>query len=115
MKPFGLVGFINPNKYFYSDYGEGIREVITSDNSIEKIIDFNEFQVFNGITTYTTINIFSKNKKNSSFIYSSINNKNLNKNIVENFLLKKIENKEISSVKIETKIYLNQIGFLNLV
>lgn len=48
IKQNGLVAFINPNKYFYSEYGAGIRKFIHEKYNILGIVDFNEFQIFNG-------------------------------------------------------------------
>lgn len=103
IKDKGLVAFINPNKYFYSNYGEGIRKVITDNYSFESIVDFNEYQVFEGITTYTTVNIFSKRKNKSSFQYSNITDKKLDKIKVEDFLLRQIPNAKIFITKVESK------------
>ncbi len=102
VKEKGLIAFINPNKYFYSDYGEGIRKVIIDNYSIVSIVDFNEFQIFDGITTYTTVNIFSKNKSNSTFTYSTIIDKKIEKESVEYFLLKNIKTEKISSIIVES-------------
>jgi len=99
----GLVAFINPNKYFYSDYGEGIRNVILENYCIESIVDFNEFQVFEGITTYTAVNIFSKRKNKSAFQYSNVSDKKLYKIEVEDFLLREITNEKITNTKVEIK------------
>lgn len=101
IKENGLVAFINPNKYFYSDYGEGIRKVIIENYCIESIVDFNEFQVFDGITTYTAVNIFSKRKGKSAFQYSNVTDKKLDKSVVEDFLVRGTNNKSILSTSIE--------------
>ena len=103
IKDNGLVAFINPNKYFYSDYGEGIRKVIAGSYSFESIVDFNEYQVFEGITTYTTVNIFSKRKNISSFQYSNITDNKLDKIKVEDFLLREIPNDKIFITKVESQ------------
>jgi len=111
VKENGLVAFINPNKYFYSDYGEGIRKVIVDNFCIESIVDFNEFQVFDGITTYTAINIFAKKKDNSTFLYSNISEKKIDKLKVEDFLLREIPNEKITLTKVEVK-NLNNSGWV---
>ena len=103
LKSNGLVAFINPNKYFYSDYGEGIRKVISDSYTITKIVDFNEFQVFEGITTYTTINIFSKHKKPGTIIYSSVENKKIKKSAVVSYLENATPNSDISEIKVDNK------------
>ena len=83
----GVVGFINPNKLFYADYGKNIREFIKANKNIEQIVNFNEFQIFKGITTYTAINIFSNLKPNkNNFKFSSVEDKKINKNDLIDFL-----------------------------
>lgn len=99
----GLVAFINPNKYFYSDYGEGIRNLISKNYCVLKIVDFNEYQVFEGITTYTTVNIFSKGELTTRFTYDKIIDKRIDKSEVEDALLKGHENANIIRTKIEGK------------
>lgn len=111
IKDNGMVAFINPNKYFYSDYGEGIRKVILDNYCIESIVDFNEFQIFDGITTYTAVNIFSKRKSKSSFNYFNFADKKLEKSIVEDFLLRETPNDKIHTTKIEFK-NLNESGWV---
>jgi adenine-specific DNA-methyltransferase len=103
LKDKGVVGFINQNKYFYSDYGDGIRKVISNKYHVDEIVDLNEFQVFEGITTYTAVNFFSNRKSKSAFPYTCMNDKKLVKRTVEDFLLRKIENKMISTIKVESK------------
>lgn len=103
LKKDGVVGFINPNKYFYSDYGDGIRKIIADNYHVDEIVDFNEFQIFNGITTYTAVNIFSKRQSKSSFSYTCINDKKITQRIVEDYLLRGIKNNKISTIKVEAK------------
>jgi type I restriction-modification system DNA methylase subunit len=103
LKENGVVGFINQNKYFYSDYGDGIRKVISAKYHVDEIVDLNEFQVFDGITTYTAINFFSKRQSKSSFQYTCINDKKIDKRTVEGFLLRNNKNKMISTIKVEAK------------
>lgn len=42
----GHVGMILPNKFFTTDYGVGLRKLLTHPNRIEKIVDFEDGQVF---------------------------------------------------------------------
>jgi hypothetical protein len=111
IKENGSVAFINPNKYFYSDYGVELRKVIAKNYSIESIFDFNEYQVFEGITTYTSINIFSKKKTDSSFQYCNIIDKKITKIEVEDFLLRNIQNDKIFITKVES-VNLNALNWV---
>jgi type I restriction-modification system DNA methylase subunit len=49
------LSFILPNKFFESSAGEGLREFLTRTDSIHEILDFGQYQVFEGATTYTCI------------------------------------------------------------
>ncbi len=68
LKPGGVMGFIMPNKFMQVDYGAGLRELLAKDQYIESIVDFKEFQVFEGATTYTCL-LFLKKQGNAEFSY----------------------------------------------
>lgn len=70
LKPNGILGFILPTKFFTADYGKGLRKVIAENNCLYKIIDFKDFQVFEGATTYTCL-LFLKKKGNKTFQYAT--------------------------------------------
>ncbi len=65
------MGYITPNSYFTSYAGKLLREFLQSNKYIEEIIDFNHYQVFKGVTTYTAITIFSK-KARDFFIFKKV-------------------------------------------
>jgi len=48
-------GFILPNKFFTTDYGEGLRRLLGQRKLIEKIVDFEDAQIFEGAGTYTNL------------------------------------------------------------
>lgn len=77
----GKMGYITPNSYFTTHAGEKLRRFLQFNKYVEEIVDFDHFQVFEGITTYTAITIISKKSKNY-FILKKIKNdrevKNLN-------------------------------------
>ena len=64
------LSYILPNKFFESSAGEGLREYITSNGILEKILDFGRHQVFEGATTYTCILILGAGE---NFEYGQIN------------------------------------------
>jgi hypothetical protein len=50
----GELGFIIPNKFFTTDYGATLRELIAEKGGLRKVIDFGHSQVF-AATTYTCL------------------------------------------------------------
>lgn len=68
----GLLGYILPNKFFNTDYGLHIRNFITSEKLLSRIVDFGHFQIFKNATTYTCI-LFLDNQENTDFEYQKVN------------------------------------------
>ncbi len=64
----GLLGYILPNKFFSADYGKGLRNFLTENKAIKKILDFRDYQVFENATTYTCLLFLSK-IENKEIIY----------------------------------------------
>lgn len=56
----GRVGYITPSTYLTSYNAKVARGFLSKNNYIERIIDFNGWQVFQGATTYTCITILNK-------------------------------------------------------
>jgi len=50
----GKLGFITPNQFMVTDYGEGLREVLLDDR-IEEVYDFRDSGVFEDATNYPAI------------------------------------------------------------
>jgi len=73
MKDNGKMGYITPNSYFTTHAGKNLRTFLQNNRYIEEIVDFDHYQVFEGITTYTAITIISKKPKNY-FILKKIRN-----------------------------------------
>lgn len=71
LKPSGRLGFIVPHRFFKSDYGQGLRSVITAGSKIEDIVDFDGYMVFEDASINTSIIVLQKDKsgstKNTSF------------------------------------------------
>ena len=59
----GRVGFITPNTYLTSLNAKLVREFLSSNCFLRRIIDFNGWQIFGGATTYTCITILDKNRQ----------------------------------------------------
>jgi type I restriction-modification system DNA methylase subunit len=68
LKTGGLLGQIVPNKFFKTDYGEGLRKFIITNTALQKIVDFGASQVFDA-TTYTCL-LFLENKKRVKYSYA---------------------------------------------
>lgn len=99
LKENGVLGFILPSKFFNSDYGEGLRKIIADNKLLYKIVDFKDFQVFDGATTYTCL-IFLKKPKNKDFEYMELFDKSglsSTKNIKKEFF--KVSKQELPNTK----------------
>jgi len=51
----GRIGYILPNKFYTTDYGAGLRKLLTEPNCVDRIVDFEDGQVFAGAGTYTNL------------------------------------------------------------
>jgi len=71
----GILGFIVPSKFLNADYGEGLRKIIGENKYLFKLVNFKDFQVFEGASTYTCL-LFLKKTKNEKFDYFEVTNKN---------------------------------------
>lgn len=67
----GLIGYIQPHKFFNAKYGKNLRELLVDNKSVYEIVNFTDQQVFVGATTYTCL-LFLGGKKHSNFKYSQI-------------------------------------------
>ncbi len=61
-----------PSKFFATDYGESIRELISEKKYLSKVIDFGHLQIFEQATTYTCL-LFLAGKPQASFDYARVN------------------------------------------
>ena len=55
LNPRGRLGFILPNKFLSTDYGQQLRGLISERKSLHRLIDFKHDQVFLQATTYTCL------------------------------------------------------------
>jgi type I restriction-modification system DNA methylase subunit len=67
----GRLGFILPSKFFSTDYGEGLRKLITDRKALAEIVDFGHTQVFEKATTYTCL-LFLGGAPSSSVAYTRV-------------------------------------------
>lgn len=64
----GRVGFIIQKRFFKTDYGKKIREIITDENYLSSIIDFEATTIFKGRMTYVALLMLDKTSP-ASFTY----------------------------------------------
>jgi len=51
----GRLGYILPSKFFATDYGASLRELLASARVVDEVVDFGHDQVFEQATTYTCL------------------------------------------------------------
>jgi type I restriction-modification system DNA methylase subunit len=73
LSPSGLMGMILPNKFMQQEYGEMIRSQISAGSNLSRLVNFKDFQVFKGATTYTCLLFLSK-EQNAVFNYAECKN-----------------------------------------
>ena len=59
LAPHGRMGMIAPTPWTLVDHGDGLRRVVGSNKHLEGVVHFRDFQVFEGVTTYTALWFFS--------------------------------------------------------
>ena len=64
LKPEGKLGYISSSTFFKTGSGKPLRRYLLEQTTVEKIIDFGDIQLFDGMTTYPVILIM---KKSSAF------------------------------------------------
>ncbi|MBN1479294.1 Eco57I restriction-modification methylase domain-containing protein [candidate division KSB1 bacterium] len=69
----GLLGFILPHKFFNAQYGEMLRNLLSSNRCLKKIIHFGDQQIFANATTYTCI-LFLQSGKIDIFSFTKVRN-----------------------------------------
>lgn len=58
----GKLGLVIQNRFFRTDYGENIREQITSQNILSQVVNFDCTNIFKGRITYISIMVLDKSK-----------------------------------------------------
>lgn len=69
----GIISYIMPNKWLQAGYGRSLREYFLERKFIQ-LIDFGDFQIFEGATTYSCIFIAQNAEKQDSFNVSVLKN-----------------------------------------
>jgi hypothetical protein len=61
LKDGGRLGFISSSSFFKTSSGEPLRRLLRQYGCIESLVDFGDWQVFEGVTTYPAIVVMKKN------------------------------------------------------
>ena len=56
----GYLGFIAPHKFFNAGYGRNLRQFLSRQKLVRKVVHFQDFQVFEKATTYTCLLFLQK-------------------------------------------------------
>ncbi|ABX05178.1 hypothetical protein Haur_2540 [Herpetosiphon aurantiacus DSM 785] len=57
----GISGYICPNKFMTNAYGDKIRNIIGESRNLFRLVDFGDYQLFEGATTYCCLVFLCKN------------------------------------------------------
>ena len=60
LKPQGRMGYISSSTFFKTGSGEPLRRYLMQQATLEKVVDFGDLQVFEGVTTYSAILVLQK-------------------------------------------------------
>ena len=68
LKANGLMGFIVPNKPLTSDYGKGLRRMISGAKALAELVDFQDAQVFPDASIYACLLFLSGSPRETSLV-----------------------------------------------
>ena len=112
LKDDGIMIAITPNSYLFNKSSKKFRKYLISNKLIKEIIDFNSKKVFEGVSVYCAITIFTKEPKDY-LVYNGkkINYKNIKDDIFENIehnkILKKFINATNGIATLRDKIFIH--------
>lgn len=95
----GKLGFILPHRFFKTDYGSNLREMLVESKGIEKIIDFDGYMVFDRASINTCILLLGKNQSDS-FLYGQLQFYKKSDEFVNRIINSNVKNNEIKMGKI---------------
>ncbi|MDL0089742.1 HsdM family class I SAM-dependent methyltransferase [Campylobacter gastrosuis] len=70
----GKVGFILPHKFLISEFGVGIREILSKNRAVERLVHFGSHAVFADASTYTCVVILSQDNDALNFAFTAPKN-----------------------------------------
>jgi hypothetical protein len=62
----GRLGFITPNQFMVTDYGQGLRRVLLRESQIQEVYDFRDSGVFEDATNYPAVVIVENNSNTNA-------------------------------------------------
>jgi hypothetical protein len=65
LKPGGRLGYISSSSFFRTNSGEPLRKYLANSAEVETVVDFDDLQVFEGVTTYPAILTLRRNNGQS--------------------------------------------------
>lgn len=68
----GYVSFITSNQFTSTEYGRRMRTFLCQHKFINRVIEFADLPVFDGVLTYVSIFLFKKNARNRGFDYYKV-------------------------------------------
>ena len=112
LKENGFMSFINPIMFMKRDYGKDIRKYIFNNYRVNKIVSFEDKQMFSSATTYTGIFMFNKSTNIDEYRF---NYKKLKCNISSNLVMSKIIEDEniFENIEVESKLLGNSVWNIN--
>jgi len=79
LKKNGYLGYITPNSYLKNSSYKDFREFLKEKKILKCLIDFKDYKVFEGFSTYTAITILYLNNTKDSFEYKEFINNEIEK------------------------------------
>lgn len=65
----GRLGYIVQKRFFKTDYGKGIRKLLTTRKKLNGVYDYAETDLFAGRITYVAIIVCDNNERNNDFVW----------------------------------------------
>lgn len=101
LAPNGKIGFIIQKRFFKTEYGKNIRDILSSNGYLEEVIDFKSNDIFKGRITYVAFMLISKqNNDNVNYKYVLPEHPIEVKNLIENCNLNHLGENFIKTVNV---------------
>lgn len=68
----GILGLLTQRRFFKTEYGEGLRNLLTKNRLIKDIYDYDDHQVFDGLNTYVCIVVCGNNSSEEYLSYTNL-------------------------------------------
>ncbi len=83
LSPTGVACFITPNTFLYTETAMQLREFFAKGGYIKKIFNYGDIQLFDNVTTYSAITIFTKKLQGSFDYYLAITKDEFQHRVIE--------------------------------